>query len=310
MRLRTFEAPTMQAALARMRDVMGPDAVIVASREEAGLVRLTAAVDTVEPDLDTLLAPPGGGPVRVRVEAALRHHGLEAAAIAALLGAAPAGDPGEPEALLSAALAGRYRLAGSAANLPGALLLVGPPGSGKTAIAARLAAMSLLEGRKVEVRSADCARAGGLDQLRALLAPMGLVPEPVGADLREPPTDRRLVIDGPGVNPFRRTEMVELAATVRRLAVEPVLVLPAGLDPADSGELAANFQVMGVRRMITSRLDAARRLGGLLAAAELGLELAWATTGPEIGRPLVPWTAAGLARLLLARAPRPMGETP
>ncbi len=298
----------MQAALARMREVLGPDAVIVASHEEAGRVRVTAAVDTAEPDLDALLAPADPGPIRSRIEQVLRHHGSPPAAITALLAAAGRSEPGEPETLLAAALAGRYRLAGAGASLPSAMLLVGPPGAGKTATAARIAAASLLEGRPVEVASADTERAGGLDQLRALLAPMGLSPVPLRADAGPAGSERRLVVDGPGVNPFRRAEMVELAATVERLRIEPVLVLPAGLDPADSAEMAAHFQVAGVRRMITARLDAARRLGGLLAAAELGLELAWTTTGREIGRPLKPWTALGLARLLIARAPARSGE--
>jgi flagellar biosynthesis protein FlhF len=118
------------------------------------------------------------------------------------------------------------------------------------------------------------------------------------------------LIDGPGVNPFRRDEMVALSALVRRVPCEPVLVLPAGLDPEDCAELAANFQVLGVRRMITTRLDAARRLGGVLAAAELGLELALAATSPLIGKPLLPWSAAGLARLVLARAGGRPGDGP
>lgn len=310
MRLRTFEASGMPAALARMREVLGPDAVIVATREEGATVRVTAAVDTVEPDLETLLATPAGGPARAAAEASLRHHGLEAGPIAGLLAGAPDGDASDPEALLAAALAGRYRFAGARTSAPGSIVLVGPPGAGKTAVAARLAAMTLLEGGHVAVRSADTGRAGGLEQLRALLAPMGLAPDSCEPGTDPPALGHRLVVDGPGVNPFRRAEMVELAAMVRRLAIEPVLVLPAGLDPSDTAEMAANFQVMGVRRMITTRLDAARRLGGLLAAAELGLELAWATTGPEIGRPLVPWTAAGLARLLWARTPKTGGQAP
>jgi flagellar biosynthesis protein FlhF len=309
MRLRIFEAPTMQEALARMRAALGPEAVIVATREEAGGVRLTAAADTQEPDLDQLLARPASSPAREVVRAALHRHGLDETRCAALLGAAPKVGALDPSVLLAEALARRYRFPPDGSPPAGALLLVGPPGAGKTAVVARLAAAARLAGETPEVLSADLERVGGLDQLRGLLTPLGLEPRPLG---ETPPvgTRRPVLVDGPGVNPFRGDEMVALSALVRRSGCEPVLVLPAGLDPEDCAELAANFQVMGVRRMITTRLDAARRLGGILAAAELGLELAMAATSPLIGKPLLPWSAAGLARLLLARAGGQPGDGP
>jgi flagellar biosynthesis protein FlhF len=310
MRLRIFEAPTMQEALARMRATLGPDAVIVATSEESGAVRLTAATDTEEPDLDELLARPAASPSHEVVRAALRYHGLDEARTAALLAAAPKVGALDPAVLLAEILARRYRFPPDGAPASASLLVVGPPGAGKTAVIARLAAAARLAGETPEIASADLERAGGLDQLRTLLAPLGLAPRPLG---EAPPSlgpRRPLLIDGPGVNPFRRDEMVALSALVRRVSCEPVLVLPAGLDPEDCAELVANFQVLGVRRMITTRLDAARRLGGILAAAELGLELTLAATSPLIGKPLLPWSAAGLARLVLARAGGRPGDGP
>lgn len=298
----------MQEALALMRAALGADAVIVASREEAGMVRLTAAADTREPDLEQLLARPATSPTREVVRATLRHHGLDEARSEAVLAAAPTVAAVDPAVLLAEALARRYRFPAEGAPPDTPILVVGPPGAGKTAVVARLAAMARLAGRLPEVASADLARAGGFDQLRGLLAPLGIEPRPLGEGPLSVDRGRPLLVDGPGVNPFRRDEMVELAALVRRSGCEPVLVLPAGLQPDDCAELAANFQVMGVRRMITTRLDAARRLGGILAAAELGLELAMAATSPLIGKPLLAWSAAGLARLLVARAGRETGD--
>lgn len=309
MRLRTFEASSMQAALARMREALGAEAVIVATREEAGRVRLTAAADTAETDLEALLTPAPPAPAQAAAAAVLAYHGLAPDTVSTLLaGALPgASDPG---ALLASALAGRLRFSPGEAAPTNSVLLVGPPGAGKTTTAARIAAMGLMAGFSVEVRNADGRRAGALDQLRALLAPMRLVPASIEAEPGSVPSSGLVLVDTPGVNPFDRRDMVELATTVRRLGLEAVLVMPAGLDVDDAVEAAAAFQVLGVRRMITTRLDASRRLGGVLAAAELGLELAWATTGPEIGKPLVPWTPSGLARLLLARAPRQPVDQP
>lgn len=85
------------------------------------------------------------------------------------------------------------------------LLLTGPPGAGKTASIAKLAARAVLEGRTVDVLTMDVGRAGGIEQLRALLAPLQLEPKPAP----EPRSLERLVgdagaelvlIDSPGIN--------------------------------------------------------------------------------------------------------------
>ncbi|MCS7268980.1 MAG: hypothetical protein RMJ04_10900 [Geminicoccaceae bacterium] len=309
MRLRVFEARTLQEALARMRETLGPDAVIVSTRERPDGVTVAAAVETAEPDLEALLARPPTSPALQAARAVLEHHGLPPSRAEALLAAStlPSSDPA---AVLADALARRYRFPEPGTLLPRAVVLVGAPGAGKTAALARLAAGAVLAGETVTVLSADTDRAGGFEQLRALLAPLRIEPRPTGEAGLAPDPGQRTLVDGPGVNPFRRDEMAELAELVRRLRCEPVLVLPAGLDVEDCAELAANFQAMGVRRTITTRLDLARRLGGILAAAELGLELSFAATSPLIGKPLLPWSPAGLARLLLARAPTAAGERP
>ena len=51
MRLKSFHAPSMVEAMRLVRDALGDDAIIVATREEEGGVRLTAAIDDVEEPL-------------------------------------------------------------------------------------------------------------------------------------------------------------------------------------------------------------------------------------------------------------------
>ena len=188
----------------------------------------------------------------------------------------------------------------------GKLALVGPPGSGKTAVAARLAASARLVGRPVVVRSTDTARAGGVEQLRALLAPLRLAPEaiPPGrevASIAAAADDPAavVVIDTAGVNPFRAGEVAGLAGWLGAAGVEPVLVLPAGLDAHDAVEIVGAFVAIGVRRCVLTRLDAARRLGAVVAAGATGVALAEVSVSPLIGKPLLPLSAVGLARLLL-----------
>jgi flagellar biosynthesis protein FlhF len=111
-----------------------------------------------------------------------------------------------------------------------------------------------------------------------------------------------LLVDTPGVNPFDGGEVAALADLLRAAGAEPVLVLPAGIEGGDGVEVASNFAAIGARRLIVSKLDAARRLGSVLAAADVGLAYAGVSIGPAIGRGTTPLTPGGLARVLLHRA--------
>jgi flagellar biosynthesis protein FlhF len=82
----------------------------------------------------------------------------------------------------------------------------------------------------------------------------------------------------------------------------PVLVLPAGLDAEESAETARAFHLLGCRHLLPTRLDAARRLGGVLAAAAADLALTEAGIGQEVADGLAPITPAWLAQRLEGRA--------
>jgi flagellar biosynthesis protein FlhF len=307
MRLRSFEARSMSEAMQEMRATLGEEAVIVATRELADRVRVTAAAGAAEVDLAGLLAPEPAAPVRGAIESCLAYHRVPPALAAALLAELVEVHAADPVAALTRILEARCRFL--PLTLPAArpLALVGPPGAGKTAAVARLAAQARVAGQEVRVLSADLARAGGLAQLAALLAPLGIEPVPAGPEelgrlAAAGEAGAGLLLDSTGVNAFHGGEMAALAELLRAARAEPVLVLPAGLDIEDSLELAANFAALGARRLIVTRLDAARRLGGVLAAADLGLALAGASIGPAIGCGLPGLSATGLARVLLHRA--------
>lgn len=307
MRLRIFEAPSMAEALQQMRRVLGDEAVIVASQEGAGRVRLTAAVDVDGHDLAALLAPAGSEPVRRVLMECLQFHAVPAGCRERLLAGIEAAAATEPVATLTAVLEARFRF--EPVTLPAGrpIALVGPSGAGKTAAAVRLVAQALVAGLPIRVGTADTERVAGLAQLTELLRPLAMAPEAAAAA----PELRRLaeatapgislILDMPGINPFAPAETAALADLVRAARAEPVLILPGGLDAEDSQELAAGFAGMGARRMIVSRLDVARRLGGVLAAADAGLAFAGAGISPQIGRGVAMLSASGLARVLLHR---------
>ena len=83
-------------------------------------------------------------------------------------------------------------------------------------------------------------------------------------------------------------------------------VLPAGGDAMESAEMAVAFAAIGADRMIGTRLDIARRLGGILSATQAGnLALMAVSTSPNIGTALLPINPVSLARLLLPRPAEP-----
>jgi flagellar biosynthesis protein FlhF len=186
------------------------------------------------------------------------------------------------------------------------LLFSGPPGSGKTVTLAKVAACEVLAGRRVDVLSLDVDRAGGLSQLSTLLSPLELEPVPVPSlstlpSLIEACKGDAILIDSIATDPFAPNDLSMVSTLVSRSGVELLLMLPAGQGYADSAEIARSYVALGARAMVVTKLDVARRLGGVLAAAEAGLAFTQAGIGPTIGNGLSDLNADGLARLLLRR---------
>lgn len=299
----------MVEALQRMRRELGGEAVIVASQPHAVGVRVTAALGEAGEDLAGMMRQGPAGRNHAALVICLDHHVVVPALRDLLLAGLAGLDPSlAPASALATLLARRFRFEGVALAPGRALALVGPAGSGKTVALARLAAARVLAGGEVRVISADGGRAGAKAQLEAFMAPLGLHPVMVtgAGELARAvaglPADAALLLDTSGINPFDAAATATLAELLQAARAEPLLVLPAGLDVADSIDMAGSFVALGTRRMLASRLDIARRLGGVLAAADLGLMLAGAGIGPALGRGPAELTALGLARLLLHRA--------
>jgi len=308
MRLRTFTAANMSEAMRLVRAGLGDDAVILSTRgaENGRGVEITAAAGDrpaeARPREEVAEAKPRHGEALAR---ALAWHGVPEPLAGRLAAAAAAGTDAEPPELLAGAL-GRYLEFEPLPLEPARpLVFVGPPGAGKTTLVARLATQAVLGRRRPTVATTDNQRAGATAQLEAftrlLDVPLLTVDDPrrlgrISGGRRGGP----VLLDTAGSNAYVADQLEALNALVRAIDGEPVLVLPAGTDPAEAADLGEAYRRIGCRRMVATRLDAARRLGGLLGAALGGdLALAAVTVSASVADAPEPIDAAGLARVLL-----------
>jgi flagellar biosynthesis protein FlhF len=288
MRLKVYQAPNIGAAMAMVRTELGPDALILATRPAEDGVEITAALEP-----ESHVSAPLPDPHRAAI---LRWHGVPGELVDALA---------SPD--LVASLEGHFAF-GQLALHSGAppLLLFGPPGAGKTLTVARLATRLVLAGQAPLVVSADGQRAGAADQLAAFTRLLGLTlivadePLTLARALTRRQDGCPVLIDMPGLDhnaPADRGVARELMAAS---AGQSALVLPAGLDPAEAGEIGDGFKQLGARTLIATRLDQSRRLGGILAAAKCGLAFAEAGVGPSAADGLCSLTPTFLAERLEA----------
>jgi flagellar biosynthesis protein FlhF len=152
----------------------------------------------------------------------------------------------------------------------------------------------------------DTVKSGGLAQITAFAKALGARLEPapdidaLAAAVQACPKDHFVAIDTAGANPFDGADMDRLARAAQAAGADPIVVLPAGGDAADCAELATAFAAAGATRLIVTRIDTARRFGGVLSAAQAGgLALMAATASPNISDGLLPINPVSLARLLL-----------
>lgn len=301
MRLKTFTAPTATQAMAQIRAVLGDEAIIVATREDAGQVRVTAALDS---DVAATAAMPD---MQDAVFDVLRRTGIPADLIdtlVALVDGVPATDP---EGALEAAFRQAFRFRPlEETSRRQARMLVGPPGAGKTQTVAKLAAQSVTAGHRVALFTTDSERTGGDARLAGLARAMGLSlmsvddPDALAAGLIGVDGYDLVLIDSGGANHLDVAELEVLGRYLLCGDIEAVLVLPAGIDPLEAGDMARVFGELGVGRMISTRHDMTRRMGSALSAAHTG-ELAFAafSNTARIKDGLIPASPAGLARIIL-----------
>lgn len=322
MRLKSFTANSMKDAMQLIRETLGEDAIIVATREENGgrTVRVTAAVDkdteaTMPRSLDEIVFDDWAmeedetATVSEEITEVMLRHAVPEDVVDAIISDVNLMGIDDPREALSSAIQNIFDFRPIPYKTMGqAVLLVGPPGAGKTLAAAKIAARATLSGHKVGVITTDTIRAGGVEQLEAFtrLMKIDLKKAATPKDLKERMLELRgmdqIIIDTAGVNPFDPESIKPLARLIHAAETDPVLVLPAGMDADESGEMGRVFATIGATSMIPTRTDVARRLGSLLSAAyQGGLSFAEVSNTAKVADGLSPLSAQRLTNMMMPR---------
>lgn len=311
MKMKTYIAPTMSEAMDQLRHELGENAILVSTqRLGAGAgVRLTAAIEEEEEDFGFEISDePKQSAFHEKVRCILKSHNTPDTVIEKVL--IHLKEPVQKTELVSfaAALDTTFTFHPLPEHIKGqAFMLTGGAGVGKTVITGKLATRACLSGRKVGLICADTVRAGAAEQLVAFtnILDISLLKARSPENLQNHIQALRktcdiVFVDMPAFNPFKPADMDYLTAYTQAADALPVLVMPAGIDADEAAETAESFAQAGALYLLATRLDAARRFGGILAAADAGgLRVCEACMSQSLSKGLSPINAVSLARLLL-----------
>ena len=325
MRMKMFAAESLETAKAMIFAEMGDDAIILSEREVPGGVEVRAATDKLGggmvPSESRILTRLGAkpaprlveNPIRNRVRDALLWHGAPQrfADRAADAGIATGFGDSDPTSAIAAGLESLITCDPILARPTRDILLVGAPGHGRTATAAKLTRRAAVAKSEILPIAADLDATAGDAQLAAYLERehdqirVASTPDELFAMLKEiRKQEKRCVIDLPAIVPFDQDDMASLQDLIAVIDAEPVLVISAEGHPEDQVEAARAFARCGIRRAIITKLDVTRRRGGIVSALSAAkISFSHLAVTPFIGGGLVPATPSRLAQLLTEDAP-------
>ena len=119
-------------------------------------------------------------------------------------------------------------------------------------------------------------------------------------EIERAPRGSFLLIDTPGCNPFRDDNLKALTETILAIRVAPTLVIPGGADYSEQLDLIEAFSAIGATKVIMTRLDLVKRIGGTLSAiVTQKMKLVGYSDSPLVADGLTLLNAQELARLIL-----------
>lgn len=186
--------------------------------------------------------------------------------------------------------------------------LVGPPGSGKSACIAKLAAQFGIGARRpCHILAVDGHRIAASEQLRSYAAILGVGFQDVGTTtalaqaLEELRYKDLILIDTPGLS---RAEMDDAGELARFLSGHPAidthLVLPASMRSADIQRTTDRFDTFGARKLLFTKLDETDAFGPIVSqSARTGKAVSFLSRGQQIPEDLEAASVDGIVNLVL-----------
>ncbi len=313
MRLKSFYGPNMTEIMRAVRESLGDNAIIVATRDdEMGGLRVTVAIEEAQQQAGPAAVLPkedASSETMEMIAKALLQHRTQEALAERLLATATQLASEDPLLALGAAIDTHFKFESLSDDVPSQpLILIGPPGAGKTLCAAKLATKAALAQKPVALISTDTERAGGMAQLAAFAR----VLEKEILEIEDAPaledavsmqkSGTLILIDTAGCNPFKPSDKQNLAALIKASGARPVLVLPADMDSLEATDSAKIFAELGAKSILFTRLDMTRRVGGLLQTAfETRLPLCAFSSSQSAAEAPAPLNPVSLARLVLPK---------
>lgn len=196
------------------------------------------------------------------------------------------------------------------------VVLVGPPGAGKTTTLIKLAAQFGVGGRRpAQILSMDADRVGGSEALRMNAGVLGIgfqlldSTHALSQALAEHAHKDLILIDTPGYCGTLMSDAMALAGFLAtRNEVDTHLVLPADLPASGLQSFVSRYAIFAPNRLLYTRMDEIRAVGPMLETAiSARIPLSYFATGQRIPEDLV---AAEKTELLNRILPRWLDEDP
>lgn len=317
MRLKNYVAASISEAMLLIKNELGPDAIIISTENENGLVKVVAALDEKEnidfnsaEELEII-------PSRQRFDDThlrdcLDYHGVIPVVSERILAYCR-------NLSLEHGISDEHRLVmscfremfkfGSLLDLTCPVkMFMGVPGSGKSTTIAKVATQARFEGLRSCIISTDNVRAGANNQLEAFAKILETdfffckgersLYEAVRSAKR---TYQLILIDTPGINPFIQSEIDNLHNQTEAIKSDIILTVDAGKNSFEAVEIAEIFNQFGVKYLLPTRLDLTRRIGSLLSIAGCcRMGFCAASVSSSIARGMAPITAKNLSKLILS----------
>jgi flagellar biosynthesis protein FlhF len=191
------------------------------------------------------------------------------------------------------------------------VVLIGPPGAGKTTTVAKLASFitDLAETRPVRLVSLDTSPRAV--RLREMAEKLGIALTKVPAIhllpalIAEVRTTEFLLIDTPGYVSADRKAAEAAAATLAECpGIDIHLVVPGYMKSIDLRRCIQRYQIFRPSKLLVTKLDETHSFGSVFSeAARAGLALSFLTHGPSIPGDIRPASSEDLLALALDRDP-------